>query len=403
MVRRLVASLALAVCTSAPAGAGQILYATAAVANRVDAFCLRDNGGIAPTPLRQRGTVENPRRLVVAGDVLYVAGQNRVEAFRIDDAGGLTSLGRTPFTTGASPRDVVVDPARRMLYVPQRQQDRIVAYPLAADGSFATEDFTSCAHGPILSEWENMVLVDDRLYVTSGAARGAVLVYGVAADGALPEDAALPPDAADDDVPPCAPQSNVETEPIAERRCLDGAGPVLVRDDVLYVAARFRRRILSFELASDGLFVPAVPIGTGGCKQLEQQRPSSRTKELVGYLDLIRWDDTILGSFFDGGRVHAFPLTVRDGRAIDLPKRPARKTQGSFVRTPGRMAAVMSVDGRPTLYVPGGALDRVEAFRLVEKRKGLVPAKKPFSRTDEQRRSFPNEVVVTTVAGACGG
>ena len=47
------------------------------------------------------------------------------------------------------------------------------------------------------------------------------------------------------------------------------------------VAARIRQRILSFELASDGLFTPAVPIGTGGCKKLEQQPYTSRTKQQV--------------------------------------------------------------------------------------------------------------------------
>ncbi len=401
MFRQLLAALALVACSVAPTVAGQILYATAAVADRIDGFCVRSSGGLAPTPLREQGTVENPRRLVVAGDVLYVAGSFRVEAFKIGDDGRLQSLGRTPFVSGASPRDIVVDPARRVLYMPHRQQDRIVAYPLDAEGGFATESFTSCVRGPIFSAWENLALVDDRLYATSESGSGRVLVYRVAADGSLPEDATLPA-GSEDEVPPCNLFSRTETEPISERRCLAGAGPLLVDDGVLYVAARFRRRILSFDLASDGLFTPAVPIGTGGCRKIEQQRPSSRTRPQVRYLDIVKHDDTIFASFFDGGRVHAFPLVERDGRAIDLPKRTKRRIKGSFVRTPARLATAVSTDGQPTLYVSGGQLDRVEAFRLVENRRGLVMKTRPFSRTDERRQSFPNDVAITTVAAACG-
>lgn len=403
MFRQLRAALALVACSVASAGAGQILYVTAATADRVDGFCIRENGALAPTPLRQQATVNNPRRVVVAGGVLYVAGNTRVEAFAIDDAGRLTSLGRTPSVEAANPRDIVVDPTRRALYMPHREQDRIVAYPLDAEGGFATEDFTSCVRGPIFSAWENMVQVEDRLYVTSDSGGGRILVYRVGADGSLPEDAELPPDAPDDEVPPCNAFSDVETEPISERRCLAGAGPLLVNDGVLYVAVRARQRILSFELASDGLFTPAVPIGTGGCEKIEQQPYTSRTKQQVRYLDLVRHDDTIFASFFDGGRVHAFPLEERDGRVIDLPKRARKKTNSSFVRTPVRLATAVSTSGQPTLYVGGGQLDRVEAFRLVETGRGLVMNEAPFSRTDEARRSFPNDAVVTTVAAACGG
>jgi hypothetical protein len=252
-----------------------------------------------------------------------------------------------------------------------------------------------------VSGWENLVLVDDRLYATAEVRRGTVLVYRLASDGALPEDAS---DVDESDVPVCNTFSSVETEPISERRCLDGAGAILVQDRVLYVAARFRRRLFSFELASDGLFTPAVPIGTGGCKKIEQQRYATRTKRQVRFLDLVRQDDTLFASFFDGGRVHAFPLEESDdGRVIALPKRSRRKTNRSFVRTPARIATAVSTDGRPTLYVSGGALDRIEAFRLVEKRRGLVMKARPFSRTDEDRRSFPNDLVVTTVPNACNG
>ena len=94
-----------------PARADRILYATAndqdnAGANRVDGFCLRDGGGIAPTPTVQVQTASIlPRRLLVRArpdgtSVLYVAERDRVEAYSVRPGGGLQRMNATEHTAG---------------------------------------------------------------------------------------------------------------------------------------------------------------------------------------------------------------------------------------------------------------------------------------------------------------
>src|SRR5262249_38339389 len=89
------------VALAAPARAGTVLYATAASHSRVDGFCVRGDGGLAPTPSVARATAGiEPRRLLVVQNpvpsplngyeaVLYVAELDRVEAFGIGPKGGL--------------------------------------------------------------------------------------------------------------------------------------------------------------------------------------------------------------------------------------------------------------------------------------------------------------------------
>jgi hypothetical protein len=49
--------------------------------------------------------------------------------------------------------------------------------------------------------------------------------------------------------------------------------------------------------------------------------------------------------------------------------------------------------------VAGGELDRVVAFRL--RSDGVPTDATPFSRTDEQTDSFPNDVAVAMLSAAC--
>src|SRR5204863_240507 len=63
-------------------------------------FCVRGDGSLAPTPTVARATAGiEPRRLLVAGGVLYVAELNQVEAFKIGSHGGLQPVGNTEVLT----------------------------------------------------------------------------------------------------------------------------------------------------------------------------------------------------------------------------------------------------------------------------------------------------------------
>src|SRR5262245_9015409 len=100
-MRVVMLGLALAVLIARPAGAGRMLYATAASDDRIDGFCLLRSGEIEGSPRVTRSTAgTQPRRLLVADgvngpadgvdDVLYVVEADRVEAFRIGDRGALS-------------------------------------------------------------------------------------------------------------------------------------------------------------------------------------------------------------------------------------------------------------------------------------------------------------------------
>jgi 6-phosphogluconolactonase (cycloisomerase 2 family) len=384
-----------------PASAGQLIYGTAATGNSILGYCIRENGGLAPDPHVQKPTVNNPRRVIVAGDVLYVAGNTAVEALRIESDGRLTSLGKTPRTHNANPRDIAVDPQRRMLYMPHRIQERIVAYPLAEDGSIA-DDFQSCVRADVLGGWEDVEVQGDRLYASATTFRGEIDVYPIAADGSLPEPV-LDPDDIDPDVgQPCDASNNVITAPLSQRTCLDGASAFVFQDEMLYLIERFNFRLSAFRLQPDGLFSPLVPIGDGGCGTLDQQARDSKTRQIVNFVDVIQFRGTVFASFFDGGRVHSFPLKDDSSdQPTRLPKKSRRKTNRDFARTPVRMAAGESTDGQLTLYVSGGDNDRIEAYRLRQTKKGLLPRHKPFSRTTGIRQTFVNDVAIATADAVC--
>ena len=116
---RIARAAALTAALVSPAAANQMLYVTAAIPNRVDAFCLGPNGGMARRPVILKDSVENPRRLLIPdrpdgspGDVLYVAGRHKVESFLIKTNGGLESIGVTRSLGSANPYDIAVDAPR---------------------------------------------------------------------------------------------------------------------------------------------------------------------------------------------------------------------------------------------------------------------------------------------------
>src|SRR5262249_19710601 len=184
----------LATLAAVPARAGTILYATAASQDRVDGFCVRNDGSLAPTPTVKRcvgtpsrctpggGTDDNaphhaePRRLVVANGVLYVAELDRVEAFSIGPHGGLEKLGSTEVLTKGKDGnnmeavDITTSPDGSLLYVAERGPDQVVAYsiPLASDAQL-----TSCIQGESNADYLALTVHAGNLYVSgAGQVRG---------------------------------------------------------------------------------------------------------------------------------------------------------------------------------------------------------------------------------------
>ena len=435
MLRSLLA--ATVVCVSAvPGFAAQILYATAAVPNRVEGFCVGENGGLDLRPVIQQDTVDNPRRLLIPnkpdgspGDVLYVAGRYKVESFLIKTNGGLESIGTSQHINGANPLDIAVDRLRTHIYVPNRSSSRIEAYPLnPTTGGILGGSMTSCARlRPDVSLQDLKVGFaqgGEVLYVTAATSqfvtgkKGRVDVFQLT-DGELPDlwdDSEDPegavrcgnPDATTTTTSTSSTSTSLTTltttvtttsttttmdtrytQPLSERKKLRGPGPFVLNDPFLYLYDVRARRIIEFEL-TDGLFT-------------DDQQPRVTASNAVGrFLDLTGVESTLLGAADNLGRIRAFTLKPDDdGLPTKVPKVPRRDTNKIFDSTPIRIRTATSDSGQVVLYVPGGESNRVHVYRMVQAKKGLLPEQKGFSATERRKATFPNDAVIAQIAGTC--
>jgi len=441
---RIAPAAALVVALGSPAAAEQMLYATAAVANRVEGFCLGPNGGITTLrPVIQTDTIDNPRRLLIPdkpdgspGDVLYVAGRRKVQSFRIKTNGGLESIGTTRELRNANPYDFTVDAARTHVYVPNRGTARVEAYPLNPEtGGILGGDMTSCAR---LRSDVNLQDVEvgsasgaEVLYVTGSTSqfvtgkRGRVDVFQLT-DGELPDlwDETIDPEGAYRCGNPDATTTSTTTstsstslttltttvtttttsttvdtrftQTLSTRKKMRGPGPFVLSDtnadgvaDYIYVYDVFARRIIEFEL-TDGLFTD------------EKQPRVAASNEVGRFLDLIGVGQTLLGAADNLGRVRAFALKADDqGLRTRVPKKSQRQTKKIIDSTPVRIRTGTMDDTSMVLYVSGGGANRVYGYRMISTSKGLFPEVMAFSATERRKATYPNDVAVAQIAGSC--
>ena len=376
-------------------GAGMILYATAASQQRVDGFCVRRDGGLAPTPSVQIATAGiEPRRLLVAGGVLYVAELNQVEAFEIGAQGGLKKRGHTEVLkkkeTGNNMEavDIATSPDGSLLYVAERGPDQVVAYsiPLASDEQGS--QLTSCIQGESNADFLALAVHAGLLYVAGAGQVRGVNVFVLNADGSLP-------------APPanCLRSTSTQdrsepTVPLSCRKRLDKPRGMVIDEtsNILYVEDKTQSRVFAFALQPDGTFSPApATCLQGSRKKKEQQKPLNKTDMVLPYQSLLLSHTTLFGIQFEHGRIDAYHLS--DGKLSLQPTRDFADVRMTPVR------GAISADGG-VLYLGGGELDGVRAFHL-NKDDGMLAETDFFSETDSQPGSFPNDVAVAMVSDSC--
>ncbi len=440
-MRRVMCGLGLLVCLAAPARAGQMLYATATTPGRVDGFCLSPNGGIDTKP---KVTIQTggrlPRRLIPSpnGKMLYVAEIDRVEFFEILEGGGLRKVPQTqvpePPLKGLNPRDIALSEDGTKLYVPDVRRNKFFMFALDANGLPISREPTSCMFGPNGAGIENLLVRFDTpsplLYASLTHGNGEVVTYKLAADGRFircidatdaegnPVEGAVPPvcetngqpvvfgpdgcdgeSSCDETTNLCVGGSmngvacelnsdcnSIANQPISRRKKMAGPGPLILDGNRLFVSERFRRKVSVFDLNADGTF--ATSPNKDDEPRWKQPRASS-TKSGIRYNGLVKANNTILGTQFSDGRIDAYRL--RDG---NLPNEPTQQTDKDVRSSPVRMTVRNNV-----LYVGGGDVDRVQAYRLTDE--GVPRDTTPFSQSDRQKGSFPNEVVIVDVPTAC--
>jgi hypothetical protein len=284
MLRALLPALAACVVGAATARADAILYATAATTGEITSYCVGPNGGLDPEPRQRIPTNGNaPSRLAVAtfGDkqFLYAAENDRVEVFEIGQNGVLTRQGRIPARpfrddpdaalTGMNPHDLVVTENPPMLYVPQRSQDRIAAFPLDSGTGLSTTPTGFCNTSKTcanIADCDTAVgesCVQDRCTVapvtcSTDAECGAGMACRLTS-GANPEGRCVT--TCDPREVACGDAANATCSGLSDQSgssCILGSVPsdwedVEVANGLLYAARSVTRgEVMVFQLASDG-------------------------------------------------------------------------------------------------------------------------------------------------------
>ena len=431
---RVALSVVAALLAASPAHADRILYATAndqtnGGANRVDGFCVRGDGGLAPVPSHQIQTNGIlPRRLLVRArpdgtGVLYVAERDRVEAFSIRPGGGLQRMNATQPIKNMIPRDIALSPDGRTIYVPQPERDRVVAYPLEDDGSFtqlaADDARLTCIQGQVGSKYDNVIPADSLLYV-SAPGTNRVEIFDVADDKIAStvtnSDGSVGPVTSGKTCVNPLKTGRALTNPVSIRTKLQGPRSLLLNGNVLIVEERFIKRIATFDMSlNGGVFcnhaktdsTTCVAVPPAKSKKDKYQQRRGRSAKGNGYDGLLIVPtanaapppaaSTLYGTQFFHGRIDAYNVPASG----QLPMRPNHaakikvRTPDDLKTSPVRMA---TDDG--TLYVAAGALDRVQAYRI-RTSDGMLKSTDPFSMTDEQTGSFPNDVAIAVLSGDC--
>jgi len=410
LMRSAIGGLFVALLVVEPALAGSILYATAASQQRIDGFCLAADGALAATPSVQIGTLGGlPRRVLVGNGVLYVAEVDRIEAFAIGAHGGLRSLGGTRPVTNLDPQDLALNPDGKTLYV--THQGFLEAFALNADGSLP-DSFTSCVQGERTNLFLDAQATSGLLYVSADDIPGRIAIYRLNLDGSLPQTGCRLDNT----------DAAKVTTPDSLRKRLQRPKAFVVVGDFIYVEERSIHRLTAFRLQPDGTFcdkrkdangnlvaescgdlayfLPTPACARRQAKKQRQQCAASETGSVLQYEDLVLYPggETLLGTQYFKGRVDAYRLKPEPRLAgaprVRLPKQPTRISAANPVMTPVRLTATDKA-----VYVAGGELDRVVAFRL--RSDGVPTDATPFSRTDEQTDSFPNDVAVAMLSAAC--
>src|SRR5437016_1218185 len=304
---------------------------------------------------------------------------------------------------------LVVEPALAgsILYATAASQQRIDGFCLAADGALAA---TPSVQIGTLGGLPRRVLVGNGVLYVAEVDR--IEAFAISAHGGLRSLGGTMANTAAAKV----------TTPDSLRKRLQRPKAFVVVGDFIYVEERSIHRLTAFRLQPDGTFcdkrkdangnlvaescgdlayfLPTPACARRQAKKQRQQCAASETGSVLQYEDLVLYPggETLLSTQYFKGRVDAYRLKPEPRLAgaprVRLPKQPTRISAANPVMTPVRLTATDKA-----VYVAGGELDRVVAFRL--RSDGVPTDATPFSRTDEQTDSFPNDVAVAMLSAAC--
>ena len=121
------------------------------------------------------------------------------------------------------------------------------------------------------------------------------------------------------------------------------------------------------------------------------QPAESKTNRVAQYQMIAHTGVALIGTQFFHGRIDSYELGA-DGL---LPKKTKKRSNADLRYTPVRLLPDQQV-----VYVATGEFDRIIAYRLTVN--GVLADSDPFSQTDEQNGSFPNDVAIAMLTEGCG-
>ncbi len=352
--------------------------------------------GSAAPPEQIVATADNPRRVLVSRSdpsVLYVATNQRIQVFRLLPGGGSRCLGQTKTEQESDPHassdldpvDFALDPTvgNGVLYVAGRGSNRIDAYPIADDGTIASEP-QNCIIGANDSEYTSLSLLTRDFIAASGRSRIEVFRR---VEGLFPPPTPAPMATPTPGSTPGCFGAQLVSIPVSS------IGAAIVNDTLFTPSATAPIGALFVsEEVSDRLFTFNIDAsGTIGSKETSSTKPNGF------YQNLLR-RDVAAGSFiytsvFQEGRVAVFQL--ENGL---LPETPLSKT----AKDPKTLPVGLAVDepAGTLLYVAEGGAGRIDAFRLqADGSLSRVPdsSTAPVTTSDgRQIDSFPSDIAILT-------
>lgn len=330
--------------TTAPAG-DRVVYVAKSRGDRVEAWRLGTDG-LFPAAAFSELAMENPRRLTLAGDILYVALADRILSLELGSDGTLPAIasGETPALTGADFHDILVGDG--FLHAASAGFGRIESYPLDGAGHVGDASSTSGAGGSN-TDYKSLFLNEGLLFAaTPDASR--IDVFRLNADGSVPTE----------------PEDH---DPIPLVGLPDD---ILVDGEFLFVTSGSSRNIEAYPLEDGRLAF----------------EPSSETLTSRFYGELAMTDTHIYAAAFNAGRV-------------DLYRRDATlglEETSSLANTqpdPSSFPASLIIDGG-LLYVGQAGLGRVDVFDLNATGE---PGEFPLSSTAEDTGSMPTDIEIYRV------
>ena len=424
--------------------------------DRVEAFTIGRGGGLkflASTRLIKNELAMDVMDMAFSPDgrTLYVAqnGPDRIAAYPLDAMGALKDF--TSCIQGrpkAAYRALLV--SNSLLYVSEQlTPGRIANFPIDAGGGLGHDPTECSGQRPKVcnaGSRAGQVCTTDDTTGCPGATCPACCTVPRVCQGGSRAGQVCTTDGTKDPTTGCpgaaCPGCCVAaTAPLSNRPRIQRPRSFRIIGDRIYVEEVATKRIKAFRLEADGLF-PEPPLGKRNQPLYQKQKPVSRTASVLAYVDLVLFRSTLLASQFEKGRIDAYRLKPPDNSLSPQPKStkedvrttPVRMTVSqcsggsndglacaSDLDCPGGTCPPVSQCNRGSndglacdsdmdcprgtcpsphnvLYVAAGEFDRVQAYRL---RKSGLPEATPFSQTDEQTGSFPNDVALAMLSEGC--